>query len=137
MNKPAPEEIKAARIASGLTQTAAAELIGKTCRAWQYWEVGERPMDPALWELWQLKAAARVIGATSEVTQGKTPNPFPEGSPNENWRRGYEGIRHFGARDSEAARHWKMGRDARLADVRRLARTQPATPPNPAALAHD
>jgi DNA-binding transcriptional regulator YiaG len=57
MHKPKPEEIKTARIASGLTQTACAALIGKTCRAWQYYEVGARKMDPALWELWKIKLA--------------------------------------------------------------------------------
>lgn len=55
----------------------------------------------------------------------QTPNPFPEGSPNENWRRGYEGVRHFGARDSLAARHWKMGRAARLADDKANATPKP------------
>lgn len=62
MHKPKSEEIKAARIASGLTQTACAALIGKTCRAWQYYEADEsvkshRSMDPALWELWKIKLA--------------------------------------------------------------------------------
>ncbi len=51
-----------------------------------------------------------------DLPRVETPNPFPEGSPNENWRRGYQGVRHFGARDSIAAKLWKMGRDARKAD---------------------
>lgn len=60
--------------------------------------------------------AAAPVQAQEPVAWAKTPNPFPEGSPNENWRRGYEGVRHFGAPDSQAAMHWKMGRAARKAD---------------------
>lgn len=62
MHSPAPHEIRAARKRASLTQTAAAVLIGKSLGAWQKWEspVGSknhRQMDPALWELWQLKLA--------------------------------------------------------------------------------
>lgn len=53
--RPAPAVIKAARIAAGLTQTKAAALLYKTCRIWQMWEAGERPMCPALWELFLIK----------------------------------------------------------------------------------
>jgi DNA-binding transcriptional regulator YiaG len=65
---PTPEEIRAARAAAGLTQTAAAALIGKPLRTWQGWETAEgiaahRKMDAALWELWKLKLA--------EVSKGK------------------------------------------------------------------
>jgi transcriptional regulator with XRE-family HTH domain len=64
MRRPTPEEIRAARTASGLTQAAAAALIGKTCRAWQYYEAdvslkSHRKMDPMLWEMWQIKLAER------------------------------------------------------------------------------
>ncbi|RQR65547.1 XRE family transcriptional regulator [Burkholderia sp. Bp9125] len=52
---PAPSAIKAAREAAGLTQSAAAALLYKTTRAWQWWEAGEREMDPALWELFLIK----------------------------------------------------------------------------------
>ncbi|WP_126223439.1 helix-turn-helix domain-containing protein [Burkholderia ambifaria] len=54
-HSPAPAAIKAAREAAGLTQSAAAELLYKTARAWQWWEAGDRGMDPALWELFLLK----------------------------------------------------------------------------------
>src|SRR5690349_16892744 len=54
---PAPAEIIAAREQHGLTQTRAAELIYGTLRAWQNWEAGERPMHPALWDLWRDRAA--------------------------------------------------------------------------------
>jgi putative transcriptional regulator len=55
---PTPSEIRAAREAAGLTQTEAAALVYKTCRAWQLYESGERSMDPAYWELFQQKVAA-------------------------------------------------------------------------------
>jgi DNA (cytosine-5)-methyltransferase 1 len=55
MNNPSPEEIKAARLAAGLTQTEAAKLVHCTKRAWQMWEAEEeaphRTMHPAMWEL--------------------------------------------------------------------------------------
>lgn len=53
---PTPAEIRAAREAAGLTQTAAAALIYCSLRGWQQWEAGERSMHPAFWELWRLKA---------------------------------------------------------------------------------
>jgi putative transcriptional regulator len=55
MNKPTPEEILHARETAGLTQTQAAELIYKGLRTWQQWERGDRDMDPALFELFQIK----------------------------------------------------------------------------------
>lgn len=55
-NHPTPAEIKSAREAASLTQKQAAALIYRTLRNWQQWEGGERPMDAALWELFQIKA---------------------------------------------------------------------------------
>ena len=48
---PAPEAIKAARAAAGLTQTQAAALVYCTLRGWQDWEGGKRAMHPAFFEL--------------------------------------------------------------------------------------
>lgn len=53
---PAPEAIKAARAAAGLTQTQAATLIYCGLRGWQEWEGGKRTMHPAFFELFLLKA---------------------------------------------------------------------------------
>ncbi|WP_288076578.1 helix-turn-helix domain-containing protein [Pseudomonas sp.] len=55
MSSPLPEEIRAAREASGLSQTAAAELVHSKLRTWQQWEAGDRKMHPGLWELFRLK----------------------------------------------------------------------------------
>lgn len=54
-DSPTPTDIRAARKAAGLTQTAAAELIYRRLRTWQDWESGTAAMNPAMWELWQLK----------------------------------------------------------------------------------
>lgn len=57
---PTPTEVRAAREAAGLTQTAAGEKVHATLRAWQSWEApagtaAARPMHPGLWELFKLK----------------------------------------------------------------------------------
>ncbi|MCK9386139.1 MAG: helix-turn-helix transcriptional regulator [Nevskia sp.] len=52
---PTSEEVRAAREAAGLTQTAAAELIHCALRGWQEWEAGNRKMHPAFWELFRIK----------------------------------------------------------------------------------
>lgn len=54
---PAPDAIRAARAAAGLTQTQAAALIYCTLRGWQDWEAGKRAMHPAFFELFLLKAS--------------------------------------------------------------------------------
>lgn len=52
---PAPSDIKAARRAAGLSQTAAAALVHSKLRTWQQWEAGARRMHPGLWELFCIK----------------------------------------------------------------------------------
>lgn len=59
MRPPTPDEVRAARAAAGLSQREAAELIYRPRRAFEKWEQGARPMDPALFELFQLKAGRR------------------------------------------------------------------------------
>lgn len=54
---PTPEEIRAAREAAGLSQTAAGAAVHTTCRTWQQWEAGDRRMHPAFWELFRIKSA--------------------------------------------------------------------------------
>lgn len=60
-NNPTPAEIRAARESAGLSQDAAAALLYKARGTWAQWEAREgspnhRAMDPAFWELFQLKA---------------------------------------------------------------------------------
>jgi DNA-binding transcriptional regulator YiaG len=61
---PTPTDIKRARVAAGLTTTAAAAIIYCGARAWENWEqpVGSpehRPMHPAKWELFRFKTMVR------------------------------------------------------------------------------
>lgn len=60
-SNPAPDEVRAAREAAGLTQKQAAALVYASLRNWQQWEQGEgassaRRMHPGLWELFRIKA---------------------------------------------------------------------------------
>lgn len=59
-DSPTPEQVRAARTAAGLTQTAAAAVVHSTLSAWQRWEQGERKMHAGLWELFQIKAGLPV-----------------------------------------------------------------------------
>ncbi len=52
---PDPVQIRAARLATGLTQAQAADLVHVTLRSWQRWESGERAMLPAVFELFIIK----------------------------------------------------------------------------------
>lgn len=56
METPTAAAIRQAREASGLSRAKAAELIHKSVRTWEKWEMDERPMDPAFFELFLIKA---------------------------------------------------------------------------------
>jgi len=60
---PAPEAIRAAREAVGLTQTQAADFVHATCRRWQEWEAGTYRMHPGLFELFRLKTTGPMPAA--------------------------------------------------------------------------
>ncbi len=55
MIEPTPENVRAARARSGITQTAAGDLVFAALRSWQAWESGFRPMPPGLFELFLIK----------------------------------------------------------------------------------
>lgn len=59
---PSPSDIKSARTAAGLTQTAAGAILHTSCRVWQQWEAGDRRMHPAFWELFRIKSVTNVAG---------------------------------------------------------------------------
>ena len=50
-----PTDIRAARQAAGLSQTAAGALCHRSLRAWQAVEAGDRKLDLAAWELFLLR----------------------------------------------------------------------------------
>jgi putative transcriptional regulator len=52
---PTPADIRAARKAAGLSQTAAGALCHRSLRAWQAVEAGDRTLDLAAWELFLLR----------------------------------------------------------------------------------
>lgn len=55
--EPTPDLIVAARLKSGLTQSAAAALVHASLRGWQDWEYGKgkKPMPLVYWELFLRK----------------------------------------------------------------------------------
>lgn len=59
MKSPKPEEIKKLRESLGLTVREAAEKIGRTRRAWYYYEGGEVEMPGNMWRLFQLETQRR------------------------------------------------------------------------------
>lgn len=52
---PAPDVIRAAREGLRLTLKQAAAVVYRSERNWHQWEIGERRMDPAVWELFRIK----------------------------------------------------------------------------------
>lgn len=54
-----PDAIRAARMAAGLTQTEAGEVVHASLRTWQQWEAGDRKMHPGLFELFKLKTGQK------------------------------------------------------------------------------
>jgi transcriptional regulator with XRE-family HTH domain len=53
MAPPDARTLRETRSATGLSQSAAAALIGSTLRTWQDWEAGKAAMHPGLWELFR------------------------------------------------------------------------------------
>lgn len=61
--RPTKEQVTARRRAAGLTQEAAARIVGVEVRTWQYWEAGRSRMRAGLWELFQLRTERLVASA--------------------------------------------------------------------------
>ncbi|MFG7180682.1 helix-turn-helix domain-containing protein [Burkholderia pseudomallei] len=53
-----PEGVREAREHAGLTQEQAAALVYVDGRSWRKWELGERAMHPAYFELFLIKTGA-------------------------------------------------------------------------------
>jgi DNA-binding XRE family transcriptional regulator len=53
-----PQALTQARQRAGLTQTAAAKLLGAGLRTWQQWEAGDRGIPSTALELWLITAVA-------------------------------------------------------------------------------
>jgi len=52
-------EIKAARLASGLSQSEAAKLIKSSKRSWENWEQGRVKMHPGLFDYFLIKSGQK------------------------------------------------------------------------------
>lgn len=57
-----PADLVSYRAAAGVTQAQAAMLVGRTRRNWQQWELGERPISPAIVELFLYKTGLLTFG---------------------------------------------------------------------------
>ena len=55
MENPTPQKIRDAREEAGISQSKAGRLVCVGVRTWQKWELGERKMHPAFWELFNIK----------------------------------------------------------------------------------
>jgi DNA-binding transcriptional regulator YiaG len=55
ISTPTPAQIRMVREQAGLTQTEAARMVHAGLRAWQHWEMGDRTISLATWELFTLK----------------------------------------------------------------------------------
>jgi len=55
-----PEKLIIARQSLSLTQKKAADLIQVSQRTWQQWELGQRHMHPAFWELFLIKTDCKL-----------------------------------------------------------------------------
>lgn len=67
---PSPEEVRAARTAAGLSQEQAAQLVHLGSRFhWSKVERGIHAMDPARWELFQIKVGIHPEYQTSRKTR--------------------------------------------------------------------
>lgn len=68
---PTPQQLKAARIAAGLTQKQAAQLVGVQERAWCYYEAG-RPISYCKWRIFQLEAGIPPNEIVESSTRGQS-----------------------------------------------------------------
>lgn len=58
-NKPTPDQLRAARLAAGLSQEDAGELILGSRRSWENWEQGRVKMHPGLFDYFMIKTGQK------------------------------------------------------------------------------
>lgn len=61
MNNPTPDQIRAARLAAGLSQDAAAVLIKSSKRSWENWEQGRVKMHPGLFDYFLIQSGQKNV----------------------------------------------------------------------------
>ena len=57
-DEPTAEQVREARLRSGLTQAEAGALVWYSEIAWAQWETGKRPMHPCVWWAFNQRASA-------------------------------------------------------------------------------
>ena len=68
MESPTSKQVKAARLAAGMTQKqAAAAILSPNYRTWQNWEAGIREMPPGLFELFLLKTGQKELEIITKI----------------------------------------------------------------------
>lgn len=79
--RPPPPTIHAARQSLAMSPRDAAQVVYATERAWRSWEAGERPMHPAIWELFKVKTLDRqVLNALGLTPSGHSSGPSVSGT---------------------------------------------------------
>ncbi len=76
-NLPTGAEVRAARKSVGLSQSAAAELVYLSRRAWQTYEEEVTPIKLGLWELFLFKTGQLFIKPTAAVIGVKVKRAHP------------------------------------------------------------
>jgi len=61
MNNPTPYQILVARLAAGLSQAEAGELILASKRSWENWEQGRVNMHPGLFDYFLIKTGQKTL----------------------------------------------------------------------------
>jgi len=59
MNNPTLDQIRAVRLAAGLSQPEAGELILASKRSWENWEQGRVKMHPGLYDYFLIKSGQK------------------------------------------------------------------------------
>ena len=58
-NNPTPDQIRAARLAAGLSQSEAAVIIKSSKRSWENWEQDRVKMHPGLFDYFLIKSGQK------------------------------------------------------------------------------
>lgn len=69
VNNPTPDQIRAARLAAGLSHYAAAELIKSSKRSWENWEQGRVNMHPGLFDYFLLLSGQKELKIFKTIAQ--------------------------------------------------------------------
>ncbi len=72
---PTTTAVKEARLRLELSREDAGRIVYCTARAWQEWELGNRQMHPAMWELFNIKTQPKTPEISGEILMGYKKSP--------------------------------------------------------------